>query len=157
MSENNFKPDSCDWYSATLRDVYPSRGYIVAQLDNGELVWVREMALTFKQHYYCLPLGTEMSVRIAKQDHPAYSYKAIEAQIQADVNAPATHEEVVITHWTYKFGGVKRSCGCGLFARFNSRHDGTAFQVGETILVDVHFSEERGDFIGTVVTEEEEF
>jgi hypothetical protein len=104
-----------------------------------------------------------MSVRIERQTEHTFPYRAIEAQIQADTAAPVIREEVTVERWTrlpsgqYKCGGVRRACGCGLFARFNFGHAGEALQPGDTILVDVQFSEQRGDFIGTVVTEEEEF
>lgn len=160
MSEENlWMPTESEWYSAVLKESHPKKGYIVAELQNGECVWIREMVITFGgpgKHYYCLPTDgtTEMSVRIERQNHSTLPYKAIEAQIAADTNAPECREDVTVERWTYKCGGVRRACGCGLFAWFQSRHSGAAFQEGDTIQVDVSFSQRRGDFIGTVVEEE---
>jgi hypothetical protein len=163
MTDELWIPSRTDFYPAILRRTFPERGFVVAELSNGESVWVNERALTFGgpgKHCYCLPLGTEMSVRIERQTDHTFPYRAIEAQIAADTNEPVSREEVTVERWTrlpsgqYKCGGVRRSCGCGLFARFNSGHVGEALQPGDTILVDVAFSEERGDFMGTVVEEE---
>jgi hypothetical protein len=156
MSDETFNPSPDEWYSATLYETFPRKGYIVAQLSNGELVFVSEKVLTFGgpgKHCYCLPLGTTMSVRIEPQSGSKYPYKAAEAQIEADVKAPTIREEVTITSWRQKFGGARRSCGCGLFIWFNSRHDEADFQPGDTITVDVSFSNKRGDFLGNVVLE----
>jgi hypothetical protein len=160
MSEELWIPKPEDWYEAVLTMTAPNKGFIVGQLSNDESVWIHAKDITYGgtgKHHYCLPCdgSVAMSLRIERQEHSAFPYRAIECQIFADLKV-TSREEGTVVYWRESYGSVRRPCGCTVFAR-QGKHDGGYFPVGAPIVIDVAFSEVRGDFVGEVVSDSEEF
>jgi hypothetical protein len=147
MSET-FNPAPSEWWEATLGQVNPEKRVLTAVLSTGERVFVHEMDVAFSPyaHYFCLPEGTQMSVRIERQKSLFYPFIALEAQFACDDFEPR-RERGEIVRWRGDCGGIRRPCKCEIFARlpqFDSLYD--RLERGDEVEYDVAYNDVRGNF-----------
>jgi hypothetical protein len=139
-------PDPDSWYNAVLVSVNKSQLLMTAVLETGEEVFVHARSISFApySHYFCLPVGTGMSVRLQRQFDT--SLLALEAQFEADPDAPVITEKGVVEYWQFNHGSISRPCGCRIFAMSYREH-----KIGDVVDMEVKFSKRRGNFMAEIL------
>jgi hypothetical protein len=139
-----FNPSPEDWWEATLHRVDPEKRVLTAVLSTDERVHIHEMHVTFSPHghYFCLPLGTAMSVRIERQRNPWCPFIALEAQFACNDYEPR-RERGTVVRWRHDCGGIRRPCKCEIFARDTYEN----LYIDDEVEYDVSYYEPKGNFI----------
>jgi len=144
----DWEPDVEDWYSGTLDRVNVERSYITVRLGNGELTFVPVQAISVRSsgHYFCLPLGTDMYVRIRRNHgNKLYRWYALEAQV-ADPDFDPVRDLGALIEWNGTYGIIKCVCGCRLFARANDNAR-EHLKIGDELEFDVVWNEVHNRFV----------
>src|SRR5258706_11260793 len=143
-ASQEFNPKPAEWFAATLTHVNRENKTLTATLSNNERVWVYEREVKFSPggHYFCLPTdgSIEFSVRIERQNHHLYPYRALEAQITSDDFEPV-RERGFVQDWRGNCGGIRRICKCAIFAPPNGSVNARSFFPGDEVEFDVDYSE----------------
>lgn len=152
-ASQEFNPKPEEWWNAVLTHVNTEKKTLTATLTTGERVWTHERDVTFcpHGHYLCLPCdgSTQMSVRIERQNHRLYPFRALEAQIAVDEFEPL-RERGVILNWLGNVGSIRRPCKCGIFAKSGS--ETIHLDGGDEVEFDVEWSDFKQKFIAQHIT-----
>ncbi len=145
-----FNPQPDEWFAATLTHVNRENKTLTATLSNGERVWIYEREITFSPggHYFCLPTdgSVEISVRIEKQQHRLYPYRALEVSFSVDDFEPV-RERGFVQDWRGNCGGIRRICKCAIFAPPNGSVNARPFFPGDEVEFDVDYSEIKKTYV----------
>jgi hypothetical protein len=150
----NFQPKPEEWYDAVLDFVNWSGHALSAKLTNGERAFFHPMdiSITDHGHYYCVPIGVPLAVRIVRQDikQRAYPYRCLEVVFVIDDYDPWQFQRGRITKWRGdgdgNYGVITRPCGCSLLALGNSEYP-EQLHVGDEVEFDTVFSTHKNKWI----------
>ncbi len=148
-----FNPQPDEWFAATLTHVNLEKKTLTATLSDGSRVWTHERDVTFcpHGHYLCLPCdgSVQMTVRITRQNHRLYPFRALEAQIAVDEFEPL-RERGVILSWLGNVGSIRRPCKCSIFAK--SGNETIDLFQGDEVEFEVEWSDFKQKFIAQHLT-----
>jgi hypothetical protein len=151
-----FVPQPGEWFTSKFIYASRERKFIVTQLSNEQTVFIQDRDVVAPgQHVLCLPLNTEVLVRIKVAERgKKHPFVGIEARVEGEY-ANGTRETGMIEYWSESgtHGSIARDCEgrCSIFAKTEGTEDVHYFNPIDAVEFVVSWSDFKGAHIATRV------
>lgn len=138
-----------DWYEAVV--TYSGHNYVIAALDNNEMVFVHIKTVIQRSGHRCAAVGQKLSLQMAYNEVPSRArYIALKTVIANPQKHPTEADGIVEkAHLQDSFFVRLTDCDCSIFAENN---EGLSIEVGDKVKVGEGRARSKGRYAFTILS-----